>query len=278
MSDTYYDDLNVDKNATTDEIKKQYRKLSLECHPDRPNGDAEKFKKISQAYEVLSKPQSRQQYDMSLMQPNIDPFIDIIFNGMNINGMNGMNMNGMNGHFFNISQLFKPAPIDLILNLTYDQAYNGCSIPLNIDRTVGVNKIEHETIYIDVPKGIDNDEIIQIQGKGNKSPDGKMIGDINLRIKLQQHPTLSRQGLDILLTQSITLKEALCGFDIEVEYVNQQKFKIHNHDVIISPTYKKIIPNLGFIRGDKKGNLIIHFNIIFPTQLTDEQRNALNVL
>ncbi len=281
MGESYYKLLNVPENASIDEIKKNYRKLSLEFHPDRPNGNAEKFKQINEAYEILSNPQTRQQYDMSVLHPQMnqmppmDPFFDIFFNGMNLNhGFHGMNINGIN-----ISQLFKPAPIEVNFNLDFEKSFNGCSMPLTINRNVGPNHVEHETIYVDIPQGIDNDEIIQIPNKGNKSPDGKMIGDIHLRIKLEQHyKNFTRKGLDILYTHTITLKEALCGFDIDFEYMNQQKFKIHNHDHIISPEYKKVIPNLGFIRGDKRGNLIIHFNIVFPTQLTSEQKTAVSCL
>lgn len=280
MSESYYKILNVSENASVEEIKKNYRKLSLEFHPDRPNGNAEKFKQINEAYEVLSNPQSRQQYDTTVLHPRpptIDPIFEMMFNGMNLNGMHGFH--GININGINISHLFKPPPIELNLNIQFEQAYNGCSIPLNINRNIGPNHVEYETIYVDIPQGIDDNEIIQIEGKGNKSPDGKMCGDIHLRIKLQQQfQNLTRQGLDILYTHTITLKEALCGFEIDFEYMNQQKFKIHNHDHIISPNYKKIIPNLGFTRGDKKGNLIIHFNIVFPTQLTPEQKNALSCL
>jgi DnaJ-class molecular chaperone len=277
---SYYEILNVKDNASIDEIKKQYRKLSLEFHPDRPTGNAEKFKQINEAYEILSNPQTRQQYDMSKLNipmQSMDPFFDIFFNGMNINGLHGMH--GININGINLSQMFKPPPIELNLNITFEQSYNGCSIPLNINRNVGVNHVEYETIYVDIPQGIDNDEIIQLANKGNKSHDGKIFGDIHLRIKLQQQfQNLTRQGLDILYTHIITLKEALCGFEIEFEYINQQKFKIQNHDHVISPNYKKVLPNLGFSRGDKKGNLIIHFNITFPTTLTSEQKNALSCL
>jgi DnaJ-class molecular chaperone len=279
---SHYDTLNVKENATTEEIKKNYRKLSLECHPDRPNGNAEKFKQLNEAYEILSNPQSRQHYDMTVLHPqqSFDPFFDIIFNGMNGMNINGMHsMHGININGINISQLLKPHPIEINLNIQFEQSYNGCSIPLNINRNVGPNHVEYETIYVDIPQGIDNDEIIQIAGKGNRSPDGKISGDIHLRIKLQQHfQNFTRQGLDILYTHSISLKEALCGFEFDFEYMNQQKFKIQNHDHIINPTYKKVLPNLGFTRGDKKGNLIMTFNILFPTHLTSEQKKSLSCL
>lgn len=292
MGESYYDILNVSQQSSPDEIKKNYRKLSLEFHPDRPNGNAEKFKKISEAYETLSNPQLRQKYDMSLMHPNLpnmnsfDPFMDMIFNmhGMNINGMHGMHsmngMHGMNGMpnttFVNLSSLFKPPTINMELNVTFEQSYNGSSIPVNIERKVGPQQIELETIYVNIPKGIDNDEIIMVENKGNRGHNGQ-LGDIKIIIKLVNSSIngLTRQGLDILYTHTITLKEALCGFNIDFDYINDQKFKIQNQEHIINPTYKKIIPNLGFTRGENKGNLIINFNIIFPTQLTSDQKSSL---
>ena len=61
----YYSILGIDKSTNADNIKKSYRKMSLKHHPDRPNGDAELFKKINEAYDVLGDPQKKRNYDMT---------------------------------------------------------------------------------------------------------------------------------------------------------------------------------------------------------------------
>ena len=88
-----------------------------------------------------------------------------------------------------------------------------------------------------------------------------------------------QKGLDLFLEKSISLKESLCGFSFELKYLNDKVYTINNQPGnIIPPDYKKIIPNMGLTRENTKGNLIINFKIIFPTNLTQEQIIQLNNL
>jgi DnaJ-class molecular chaperone len=91
MSQNYYNILELNKNASLDEIKKNYKKLALKYHPDKNNGNEDKFKQINEAYEVLSEPQKKHQYDNPIPKFNLNRMytsnIDIsnIINNMNIN-------------------------------------------------------------------------------------------------------------------------------------------------------------------------------------------------
>ena len=122
-------------------------------------------------------------------------------------------------------------------------------------------------MYITIPKGIDSNEIIVAKEKGNIIND-TFKGDVKIFIKVNNNTQLIRQGLDLIYKKSITLKEALCGFSFDLEYIDGKKFKINNKQGnIIVPNFCKQIPNMGMIRDGQKGSLIIQFSVQFPETL-----------
>ena len=99
-----------------------------------------------------------------------------------------------------------------------------------------------------------------------------MKGDVKLCIKINNETDFKRSGLDLILEKNISLKEALCGFTFELNYLNGKSYTLNNNKGnIIPPEYKKLYPGMGLTRGEHKGNMIIHFHIEFPEKLTDEQ-------
>jgi DnaJ homolog subfamily B member 4 len=285
---THYDILQVDSDAPSDVIKKQYRKLSLDFHPDRPNGNAAKFKELNEAYEILSDSKKRKQYDMSMNPSNVSAeqaIFEMLFKGSH--GMDGMfqsapppmffhsgvnmNMNTMNMHM-------KPPPLIVQLNITLDQAFTGGSMPVEIVRNVFEargKRQEAETCYVDIPAGIDNNEVIVIEQKGHISPEYE-VGDVKVVVKVDNPTKLVRNGLDLLYTHQISLKEALCGFNFELEYLHGKQLKIANQEGnVVTPQLKKTIPNMGMKRDQRQGSLIISFHIVFPPSFTPEQSEML---
>jgi DnaJ-class molecular chaperone len=263
---SFYEVLGIPQNATPDQIKKQYRKLSLECHPDRPNGNAEKFKAINEAYETLSDERKRSHYDH---KP-----IDIMEMLFKTSGQD------MFSQGFMFQCLMKPPPLNITVPITLDQAYTGCKVPVKIERWIHVNHIkqcEQETMYIDIMAGIDSNECMMILNKGQMGPDGTM-GDV--RIIIQVEPNLfERRGLDLYYTHNITLKEALCGFSFDLNYLQNKSYKINNKaGNIIQPSYKKMIPDMGMKRDGQVGQLIIAFQIIFPVSLSEETIQTLQTI
>ena len=276
---SYYDVLNVEKDATMETIKKQYRKLSLDHHPDRPNGNAAKFKEINEAYEVLSNAKSRRNYDFSLNPPtNSFPeqaIFEMLFKG-------GGDMFHQPPMFFHTSSVPKPPPPLVVeLNLTLDQAFTGCCLPVEIVRTVydeRAKRTELETCYVEIPAGIDNNEIIVIEQKGNVGPDFE-VGDVKVVIRIDNPTKMVRQGLDLVYTHTLSLKDALTGFSFDLEYIHGKQLKIQNQEGnIVTPQLKKTIPGMGMKRESRQGALIINFNIQFPTQLTSEQMETLRTV
>jgi DnaJ-class molecular chaperone len=183
-----------------------------------------------------------------------------------------------NGVPININQNQKPTPITSTIVIPIDKILTGTTVPLDIERWLmenGNKVFEHETVYIPVPKGMDEGEVIVLKDKGNVIND-TCKGDVKVVIKIENHTEFQRSGLDLLLPKTITMKEALCGFTFELKYITGKTYTINNNTGNIIPNgYKKIIPNMGFSRDDHTGNLVIVFEVKFPDKLSEEVIDAL---
>lgn len=297
----YYEDLEIDKNSTQDEIKKAFRKLSLKYHPDKQTGDSEKFKCINEAYQTLSDEQKRRMYDMQGtmesgmggMHPmqhifkqhfggDMDPgggLFKMFFNGMPMDEQNIQeNLGPFGGNpFINITRNRRPTPINKTIEITLQGAYEGMTYPVLIERTIigqGMKKSEKETVYVDIPEGVDHNEIVVVENKGNIIME--KLGDIKLHIKIKNETSFQRRGLHLIYRKDITLKESLTNFITEFEHINGKKYKLdHCGKSIIKPRQETKIQGLGMTRGNNKGSLIVIFNINFPKSLTEEQKDKL---
>jgi DnaJ family protein B protein 4 len=304
MADNFYNTLGINENASKEEIKKAYRSLQMKYHPDKnPTNQQESInmtQKLNEAYETLGDEQKRGDYDMSRKNPHMkfngfnphggQPPMDDIFN-MFFGGMPGMGgIPGMQGfpggnvHIFHGTPmgfqqaLQKPTPIVKHLDINMEQVLNGANIPLEIERWIlenGVKVFEKETFYVAIPQGIDEGELLIIRDKGNIIND-IVKGDIKIFIKIINDTIFKRSGLDLILEKNITLKESLCGFSFEIKYINGKSYTLNNNKgSIITPDYNKIYPQMGLVRGEHKGNMIIHFHITFPETLSEEQIDKL---
>ena len=310
MNTNFYEILEVPETAQLDDIKKSYRKLSMMYHPDKNknNPDATaKFQKISEAYETLGDKEKKNEYDMTRNNPFIKMMNSQGMNGQGMNGQ-GMNCQGMNCRGINpvdeiFSSLFgmpfgqgspfgqnirvfhngvqvnqpiflqKPTSINKKIVVPINKILTGTIIPIDVERWLihdGHKIFENETIYVTIPKGIDDGEIVILKEKGNISSDD-CKGDIKIIIKIENNTEFKRSGLDLIYVKIITLKEALCGFTFELKFITDKIYTINNSSGnIISSGYKKIIPNMGFSREQHIGNLIIMFDIKFPDKLSEE--------
>ena len=304
----YYKILNVNENASQEEIKKSYRKLQLNFHPDKNNNTNESIEmtqKINEAYDVLGNEEKRQEYHMkkNMMNMNMNmnmnsnedlfnsPIFEELFNnpfgpfgafggGLFNNVNKNMQMpsnikifhNGIPVHIH--EKMNKPTPIIKNITINMIQVLEGCILPCEIERWNIENDIkihEKEVLYINIPKSIDNGEIIILKEKGNKINE-LLKGDIKIIIEVKNDTKFTRNGLDLIYNISLTLKEALCGFSFDLEYINKKIYTLNNNSgIIIYPKYQKVIPNLGLERDKYKGNLIIIFDVEFPTILNNDQ-------
>ena len=320
MKESLYDVLGLDENASQDEIKKSYRKLSLKYHPDKNHDlkDKGKFQEISEAYETLGDQDKRRRYDIERKSPFGSMGGMSGMNGQEVNmedlfsnlfGFTGANMGGPEfagvfpggmpgGTPFGNVRVFtngiptgafgpsfgqqtgrKLAPIVKNVYINMEQVMAGANIPVEIERWIvqdGTKIFENETIYVEVPPGIDDNEIILLRDKGNSMSEN-VKGDIKIFIKVTNNSLFKRQGLDLIFEKKISLKEALCGFSFELRHVNGKTYTINNNKgSIVTPSHFKSIPNMGFKRDGHIGNLVITFIVEFPEKLTNQQIDAIS--
>ena len=204
------------------------------------------------------------------------PGVRIFHNGVPM----GMGGGGPNMFFRNLQ---KPPPIIKNIEITLEQSFNGVSVPIEFEKWTMHNDSKmttHERINIDIPPGITENEIIVIRDAGNNM-NGQISGDIKIVIKIINSSPFERNGLDVILKKTISLKEALCGFSFEIKHLNGKTLAFNNsgNQTIIKPNYKRVITGLGFTKEGNTGNLILEFTIEFPDSLTVDQVTALkNIL
>ena len=295
--DNYYNILNLSKNANINDIKKAYRQLSIKFHPDKNNTrDSEQFNKINEAYsKLLDKYSIHDKYNNETHnnEVKIGELVSSFANAnanANAANANNANANNANANASSCSDILKYSyfssnsseDIIIDLNVTFNEAYNGCTKPIVVNRKIIVNNVighEKETLYIPIPKGIDANEIIALPNKGNVIISNGIISYSNIKILicLIKNELFERNGLDIIFIKTITLKEALLGFSFNLTHINNKNFKITCSE-IINFNYEKLIPNMGFIRDTFVGNLIIKFNITFPLTISQESKKLLEKL
>lgn len=299
--ENYYKILEVEENASGDEIKKAFRKMSLKHHPDKTGGSSEKFSKINEAYSVLSDENERKQYDMKRKYGGRMPGINM--NGMpfgmggipqdflnhifgNMNGGINMNMGPggpnvrvyRNGVPVNQNNLNRPFPIVKHIEVSLEESYVGVKKCLEIERWIEENHVkrtETEKIYVDIPKGTDNNELFILKHKGNILNEHNK-GDIKVFIKIVNNSDFERQGLNLIYKKNLSLREALCGFKFNLKLLNGKTVTINNSDSVIKPGYEKAIQGFGMERENSKGSLILKFNIEFPEKLNEEQKKLVS--
>ena len=303
MSKNFYDILEVPETANADEIKKAFRRLSLKYHPDKNQGKTDTvhtFQKISEAYETLGDSTKRQEYDAMRKNPfqrmnsmdgthhfeNMDElFGNLFFGGQAGNPFFGgfpPGMGGMGGPNIRIFRngvpvnmgMEKPPPIIKNVTINMTQVLNGTKIPVEIERWIieNGNKVyETVVLYVDIFKGIDQNEVIILNNEGN-SINQNCKGDVKIFVKIDNNTEFTRNGLDLIIEHTISLKDALCGFTYDLKHLNERVYTINNKaGNIVIPEFRKVIPNMGLTRDQHVGNLILHFHVAFPTSLSDEQ-------
>ncbi|MCI2236122.1 J domain-containing protein [Helicobacter sp. CaF467b] len=276
MSKSLYETLEVSSNATSEEIKKAYRRLARKYHPDinKEKDAEEKFKEINAAYEILSDEKKRKQYDQfgdsmfggqnfhdfARGQGNVDldDILSQIFGGGgfsqgagNFGGFSGF---GGFGGFGGFNQKSQPN-LDITAQIT---------IPFSTAILGGKHNVSLQSQNFDVkiPAGIKNGETIRLKGKGNTM--GNQSGDVLLKVSVAPHPQYTQEGDNLTKKFDLPLKTALFGGKVEIETLykpitlkvpkntkNNQRFRVKE---------------LGAYNRKSKiyGDLYLEANIILP--------------
>ncbi len=315
MAEDYYQILGVDKKAPVDEIKKAYRKLAVKWHPDKnPNNKAaeEKFKKISEAYAVLSDAQKRHQYDQfgSADQFRQQYSQEDIFRGFDLNeilrsfgfgGSRGVRttfrtsrrggggfqeysddpfadlFGSMGGgaagrQYANMSQKGQDAEYNLSISLEESVLGADKKISYQIENRL-------EDISVKIPPGISTGKKLRLPGKGLSGYNGGPNGDLYLNISVLPHPIFTRDGNDLYVEKSIKFTQAALGTTIDVQTLDgsTKRLKIspgtQNNTKIRMKGYG--VP--GF-KGAAKGDQFVKINVEVPKKLSDKQAKLIKQL
>ena len=284
----YYEILGLNRDASDSAIKKAHREHCYKWHPDR-NSSPEatiKIQQINEAYETLRDPQKKRQYDMGPQNPLENMFGDLFRRDPFVRQMNPhiqifemMQQMGGEPMIFNFEDLHQvhsqPSvqPLETTVELTFEQAYNGHSMPVTITRTIahGMSRTkETEKIYVTVPPGIDSGEIIELSEKGNHQQNHK--GPLKIHIKVKPHEVFERKGLHLYCLRNLSFKESICGFDFTLTLLDGTTLKLKSSPGhIIQNMDEKVIKGKGIHRDGGGGDLILKFKVLSPQVLSEEQ-------
>lgn len=261
----YYETLNVSKNASQDEIKKSYRKLVKEHHPDKTGGDDTRFKQISEAYEILSDPLKRKQHDSRNSGYTTfgqhDQRAYSTENWHDIFTSFGGDFTDMFNQSFGGSA--RGADVRVSLNITIEESYEGTRRYVDVG-TGGFN--------INIPRGIPNGTKLKVAGRGARHAvnSSAPAGDIILTINVLPDVDLIVNGNDIYVDLELQWIDMLLGGEFEVKTkVHTVKIKVPqgSHDSKILRVIGKGMP---IYNQEGFGNLMVKLRTL-PINLTEDQ-------
>lgn len=262
----YYSILGVGRNAGADDIKKAYRKMASQHHPDK-GGDTAKFQQIEEAYRVLGDDNARAQYDNPQPQGyqqfgGFPPGFEDIFR----------NFGPFGDIFGHAHRHARNKTINLQTTISLEDAYFGKELVANVVLPSGRDQM----LNVKIPAGIQDNTTLRLSGLGDDSHPNMPRGDIHLTIQIQPHHTFQRSGDDLLQNVNVSIWDALLGETIRVSSIDQRTFDVKlpegiQHDQIVS------IPDCGMpvMNNSKKGRLLLKISLVMPNVLTDEQKTLI---
>jgi len=300
MSEDYYQILGVKKDASKEEIRKAYRKLAMKYHPDHTKGDKaaeEKFKKISEAYAVLSDKEKRKEYDtfgaegfrQRFSQEDIfrgfdfgDIFREFGFGSDFFSGRgrgSGMRFNFGGASPFG-SQTRQQQARMKGSDLIYELPLTLKEISTGTDKTISLQHLgPSEKITVKIPKGMITGKKLRLASKGSPSPMGGPPGDLFIQSKVLSDAVYRFENYDLHMDHGLKLSEAVLGTRISVPTLEGKKLSLKIPPGTKPGTKMRMSGHgLPHMKGNKKGDLYVKIQIKLPKQLTKEQRNLIEKL
>lgn len=300
----YYSLLNVSRSATADEIKKAYRKLAMQYHPDKNPGDKkaeEKFKEFSEAYEVLSDPKKREMYDQfghagaqggfggfggaggpfggagaygaGAGGPGQDPFQDIFGDVFSeIFGARGAGAGAGPRR-----RQAKGSDLRYTLNISFEESALGAEKVISFVRQRG-GKDETAKLSVNVPAGVKEDQRLKLAGEGDTPPGGGPAGDLYVIIKVQDHPLFRRQENDIVMDLPVSYTDAILGTSVEIPTLTGKAVIRIPPGTHSGQTFRlkgKGFPKIG---GFGSGDMLVRLIVDTPEKINARQKELLEEL
>jgi curved DNA-binding protein len=300
----YYEILNVPRDANSDEIKKAFRKLARQYHPDVAKDKKtaeEKFKEINEAYEVLGDPENRKKYDELGSQwrngpppgwqqgrggvSGSDESFEFRFGGTGFSdffeqffgrsgrsaGFSGFDF--QEGHADGEGFAHRGSDLESDILVTLEEATTGSERLISLQRTNRrTGKARTQTIKVKIPPGVVDGQVIRVPGMGSEGIGGAGSGDLFLRIRFAAHPDFRVRGADLYHTLDLAPWEAVLGTKIIVP-------TLHDRVSVTIPAgtnngQRLRVRGRGLVdgRSGTKGDLFVVINLVVPQQVTDEER------
>ena len=275
----FYKILGLDKKATPDEIKKKYRSLARDLHPDKNQGDSaleEKFKAVSEAYDILSDSKKRAEYDEARSHFERGGF-RAPTGGQNFQGGDFSDIFGGGSSQDIFANLFggggrrgprKGSDLQTDATITFKESVFGTTLELKLN-TDGNGP---QNISARVPAGVNDGAKIRVKGKGAPGEAGP--GDLFIQLHVKPHAIFSRKGENLILTLPVTFAEAALGADLKVPTLS-------GDDVTVrlaagTPTGRVLrVKGRGIKKGAVVGDLLITIEVQVPRRVEGKAEDAI---
>lgn len=274
MNQSYYDILGVSPSASQDEIKRAYRKLAIESHPDR-GGDAGHFQKINEAYDTLKSPEKRAAYDNPQTRNS------------NYSGFNGVppgfedlfaNFQAGFGRQFEEVFGFRPQyprnkTFHLNAAISLEDAFRGKEIVVNLKLPNGNENL----ISVKIPPGVKDQMTLRVAGVGDTSIPGATPGDVNILVLIDPHETFTRNGDNLQQEITIDAFEAMLGAEKVIKSIDGKHLNIKIPPGTQPDTWLKFdgygMPNINDNRF--RGAMLVNIKISIPVMLSEQQKTLI---
>lgn len=282
MSKDYYKILGVKKNASQDEIKKAFRKIAHEHHPDKKTGNPERFKEANEAYTVLSDPEKRQKYDAF---GSAGAGFGGGFNAQDFSGFDFSQFAGFQGGFGNGSHV--EFDLNDILGTFFGggrpRQKRGRTILVDVEITFkesvfGVEKDLHvrKGLRVHIPAGIEDGQTLRLSGQG-ESIEGGVPGDLHVRVHVRNNTSWRKEGYHIVTELPIKLSVALLGGEVPLSTLDG--------DIMLKVpegvTHGEVLRVKGRgvpIDDRRRGDALVMIRIIMPKKISRDMRKKIEDL
>jgi molecular chaperone DnaJ len=271
----FYKILGVSKDVSDADLKKAYRKLAKENHPDLHPGDAAaeaRFKDISEAFDVLSDSEQRREYDAVRAMGGGARFTaggqgagfeDVFSNLFGGGGFQGGGFPGFGG--FGGFGPQRGQDLSTTASINFIDSVNGTTVKLNL---------RNESVSVKVPAGIQDGQKLKVKGKGQPSPNGGPAGDLVVTIKVKPHAVFTRDGDNIRVSVPVTFSEATLGATIEVPVLGGEPVKLKV--AAGTPNGRTLrVKGKGFQFGSRQGDLLATVEVMVPAHLPAKAKKLL---
>lgn len=293
----FYKTLGVSKDVSDAELKKVYRKLARQFHPDSnpddPKAEA-RFKEISEAYSVLSDTEQRAEYDQIRAMGSgarftaggpggaggFEDVFSTMFGGARPGAGSYTFQQGGGAGYEDIFSMFgggqgfgrqprgpvKGQDINASTKLDFVTAVQG--------DTVSLQTPEGKTVKVKIPAGVSDGQKIRVRGKGHPSPNGGPSGDIVLTVSVRKHPVFERDGLNLRLQLPVTFIEAALGATVEVPTLGGDPVKLKI--AAGTPSGRVLrVKGRGVKTAKGTGDLLAEVHVVVPSHLEGKAKEAL---